>query len=287
MKALFALMTLTLAAPSSWAAAAASSPVEAARPKIIAKPARTPVVRKKLAAPLPPPPPGTKTHTVVKGDHLWALAGYYYQNNFRWKVIFAANQEQIEDPHWIFPGQVFIIPDVPGPEIGELGARPVESAPDVDVTNVPQPEPVAQQAAPEPEVKSTLPLAQNDGRRDDLSTRMPPGLTGQFPSMIRVKPPKGWSEDGAVEDFNGREILVAQGDSFNGTLRQASKPGDKYTVYRHDAPQEMEDDQDALYLQTVGVVEVTKALGGNKYTFTVLRSGDSLHKGDWLKRGLP
>jgi LysM repeat protein len=63
----------------------------------------------------PPPPPtppsaGGRTHRVVKGETLWALAKRYYHSGASWPRIFDANRDKIRDPHWIFVGQIFIIP---------------------------------------------------------------------------------------------------------------------------------------------------------------------------------
>ena len=227
-------------------------------------------------------------HTVVKGDHLWALAGQYYNNHFRWKVIYSANQGKIKDPHWIYPGQVIEIPDVPGPEIGEVGARPIETGAAVAKTPEPAPEPPAAAPAPAP-APEPAPAPRLEGapiRKDDLSAETPPSMTGQYPSMTRVKPPKDWSSDGEVVDFDGREILAAQGDTINAKLEKGETAyvGERFLIYRKDAPQETDDDQKALYLQAVGEVEVVKAQKGSSYTFRVLKSGDSLQVGDLLKR---
>ena len=54
-----------------------------------------------------------KIHVVKKGDTLWDLSGYYYDNPFIWRNIYNANLDKIDDPHWIYPGQEFIIPDMP------------------------------------------------------------------------------------------------------------------------------------------------------------------------------
>ncbi len=54
-----------------------------------------------------------KKHTVVKGDCLWDISGYYYNDPFLWPVIYKANENSIADPHWIYPGEVFVIPNVP------------------------------------------------------------------------------------------------------------------------------------------------------------------------------
>jgi PGF-pre-PGF domain-containing protein len=51
-----------------------------------------------------------KEHKVVKGECLFIIAGFEYHDPFKWKNIFEANRDKIKDPHWIYPGQVFIIP---------------------------------------------------------------------------------------------------------------------------------------------------------------------------------
>ncbi len=67
------------------------------------------------------------THEVKKGDTLWDIAGFYYQNPFLWPYIWRANLAEIEDPHWIYPEEVFVIP--PAPEEG-IAALPPEEIPE-------------------------------------------------------------------------------------------------------------------------------------------------------------
>ena len=54
------------------------------------------------------------THEVVRGNTLWDLAAYYYENPFEWRVIFEANRDVVEDPHWIYPAEMLVIPGIPG-----------------------------------------------------------------------------------------------------------------------------------------------------------------------------
>jgi hypothetical protein len=61
-------------------------------------------------APGPPAPAPPRTYTVVKGDCLWFIAQRYWGKGQLWPRIFDANRNKIRDPHWIFPGQVFVIP---------------------------------------------------------------------------------------------------------------------------------------------------------------------------------
>lgn len=44
-----------------------------------------------------------EAHTVRRGDTLWELSGRYYQNPYSWPRLWGYNP-QIQNPHWIYPG---------------------------------------------------------------------------------------------------------------------------------------------------------------------------------------
>jgi len=56
-------------------------------------------------------PEGTRLHIIVRGDTLWDLANTYFQNPFLWPQLWDANR-YITDPHWIYPGDPLVIPDL-------------------------------------------------------------------------------------------------------------------------------------------------------------------------------
>jgi hypothetical protein len=47
------------------------------------------------------PPPNS--HTVRKGDTLWGICDFYFHNPYQWPRIWSYNP-QIQNPHWIYPG---------------------------------------------------------------------------------------------------------------------------------------------------------------------------------------
>jgi nucleoid-associated protein YgaU len=54
--------------------------------------------------------PSPTTVIIRRGDNLWTISRRWYGRGIRYSTIYEANTDQIRDPHWIYPGQVFVMP---------------------------------------------------------------------------------------------------------------------------------------------------------------------------------
>ena len=121
------------------------------------------------------------THTVVRGNTLWDLAQFFYSNPFEWRVIWEANRDVVEDPNWIYPDEVLVIPGLPGTE----DAPPTED-PEVEDPTDPPGEP------PPPEVEGVpadlIPFGFRAARpSDEVRTIFYTDTASQRASVVRTQ----------------------------------------------------------------------------------------------------
>lgn len=60
-------------------------------------------------APLELAPNAPERYVVVRGDTLWDISAKYLKSPWRWPELWRMNQDDIKNPHWIYPGQVLVL----------------------------------------------------------------------------------------------------------------------------------------------------------------------------------
>lgn len=210
---------------------------------------------------------GQRIHTVVTGDTLWDLAGNYLGNPFLWPNLWEANRDKIQDPHWIYPGQEFVIPSVtPIPEVGaqfeprvgEEGiSKPISTEEAISV--------LATKKIPPPVVAPKMAFYGGYITEEKKVTG------GYIIGSIDDKQPIG-----SITTF--RTIYIDRGAEDNVSV------GDRYAIFRIERPEKHPRTGKSLgYLvNIIGLLEVT-AVHEKTSTATVIESAETIKIGDRIK----
>ncbi len=188
-----------------------------------------------------------QTHTVKKGDNLWDLAKTYLGDAFLWPSIYRLNTDKIEDPHWIYPGELMKLP-ASNTTVAKAPSAPASATPAAPSSFAPAPN-VA--SAPRTGKRMTVfnPMANVVERRGRESLNLRPAAAavrlGEYEASPFVRLPADLADQGTLE-----EAAESQGISLTVANRpiQYLEPvfvrlpkgltgvvGDEYLVVRRDS----------------------------------------------------
>lgn len=257
------------------------------------------------------------SHAVVKGDTLWDISEKYYQNPWVWPKIWEANKLQISNPHWIYPEQVFIIPDKSAlvPKQAELPQAENVQSPAQEAAPENVPEKVEEQKAEEPSVQEAEPAqeeaveqaaaveTQEEEKEAEQAVAEPVPVEQEEPAVKEEQPPvlkkldkstkyyqeesfiapEYWEGDGLIIGDKGKKLLISSGDTvFINLGSDKVKPGMSCMVYRKIGRFIDPSTRDFLGYEVhrVGRLEITDGVADQTATGKVVMSHVPIQIGD-------
>lgn len=239
------------------------------------------------------------THTVVRGNTLWGLAQQYYQNPFEWRVIWDANRGVVEDPNWIYPAEVLVIPGLPGttptpPAVGpENPVTPLPpvtdsaAAPTTEMEDIP-PELIPfgfRQARPSNEVRSIFYTDTAAARaavprpQDRPYVAVQPDAVYSAPWLIGLTGEPQYS--GEIEGFaegSGRASTVRSFDRVRVSMPSPARVGANLQIFRVTRTIESV----GQVVSPMGVLEVS-TIGDGFVVGTVTKEYGRIQPGDYVR----
>jgi hypothetical protein len=208
-------------------------------------------------------------YTVVKGDTLWGISGRFLKDPWKWPHIWQMNQEQIKNPHLIYPGDVVrldrealrlsIASGGPGGAASGMGGSAVEAASNV--------------VKLEPRV-----------RTEPLQTAIPsiPGtVIGPFLSQPLVVEIGGMDNAPTILATEESRVIIGAGDTAYAD-RIGTDDGVNWQVFRQGVALTDPDSGEVLGYEAKYVGDARVRRFGNPTTLHITRARQEINRGDRL-----
>jgi hypothetical protein len=193
-------------------------------------------------------------YTVQRGDTLWSISGRYLKEPWRWPELWKMNQEQLKNPHLIYPGDVIVLDR----SSGEARLSLVQ----LDTTKL-QPK-----VRSEPSASSAVPSI--------LPTVIEPFLSK--PLVVGVDELEDAPKVIATAD--GRVTLGPGDRAF--VLGLNKDKGNQWQVFRRGDPLVDPDNNQILGYEAIYLGEALVVQHGNVATVEIVRSVQEIHRDDRL-----
>jgi len=192
-------------------------------------------------------------YVVVPGDTLWGIAAKFLKDPWRWPEMWKLNQDQIKNPHSIYPGDVIVL------------------------------ERAAQQ--PDPQMGDTvrlLPRVRSEDTSKQAIPSIPPRVIEPFLSRPLVIEPDGLDRAPRIISAQADRVFLGSGDVAYVSGIKDAKVDSLWQVYRPGKPLVDPGSRTTLGYEAVflGDSKVTKA--GDPATIRIFAAQQEIGKGDRL-----
>jgi hypothetical protein len=211
-------------------------------------------------------PDAPSEYTVVKGDTLWGIAGKFLKDPWKWPQIWQMNQDQIKDPHWIYPGDVIRLDrsgQYPSLSMGGAGGASGGSA--------------AQAAANVVRVEPRI-------RVETLATAVPSipsSAIGPFLSQPLVVEAGGLDNAPSIVATEEGRVVLSAGDLAYVDRLGSSAPLN-WQVFRAGVPMRDPESGEVLGYEAKYVGDARVRRFGNPSTLEITKARQEINRGDLL-----
>ncbi len=194
--------------------------------------------------------PTPEMHVVRRGDTLWDICFYYFNDPWQWPKVWSFNP-QITNPHWIYPG-----------DLVRLLPRGLFAMQEAAAQQNPEEQGPAEQAAPE----NIPPPAQ----RSSLALK-------QTAFVEKSQLDKAFVVDGAVDE----KELLSIGDSIYLSYPENNPPkiGQRYSVYAPKQSVKHGGKDQGSYVHVLGTVEVVSVKQDKKARGVITEANQEIERG--------
>lgn len=204
-------------------------------------------------------------YAVVKGDTLWGISGRFLKDPWKWPHIWQMNQEQIKNPHLIYPGDVIKLDrEALRLSIASGGGEGMGGSSAAAAANVVKLEPRV--------------------RVEPLQTAIPsiPGsVIGPFLSQPLVVEVGGLDNSPAILATEESRVIIGVGDTAYAD-RIGTDDGVNWQVFRPGVPLRDPDSGEVLGYEAKYVGDARVQRFGNPTTLYITKARQEINRGDRL-----
>lgn len=197
--------------------------------------------------------PTPELHVVRRGDTLWDVSFYYFNDPWQWPKVWSYNP-QITNPHWIYPGDlVRLLPR------GMFAAQPNVAEPEGTGTGTPttgEERPIDRLPAP--------------AQRTNVGIR-------QTAFVEKAELERSITVDGAVDE----KELLATGDSIYLAYPENNPPkiGQRYSIYSPVSTVKHGGKEHGAFVKLLGTVEVVSVIEKKKARGVIVEANQEIERG--------